>query len=129
MIQIIPNSYLDAEDIKLLSDISKRSSSEIRKASVFMTPVREIKIFKTDWEQEKVALIEIYRHFAAADDPPFTVREVDEFGLNELLTPEQLKSRIEHWRGIEVEAELSMELELGEISTPDQFVPSSKDWA
>jgi len=128
MLQIIPNPNLEAKDIKLLREICKKSISEIREASASTTPIREIEIFKTEWDVEKVELVQIYRHFASLDTPPFRIKEVNEYGLDEYLNPEQFKTRIEHWRGIEIETEMNTELELGEISHPDQFKPTTEDW-
>jgi hypothetical protein len=128
MIQIIPNLNLEAKDIKLLRSICKKSISEIRESSASRTPIREIEIFKTEWEEEKVELVKIYKLFVSEPNPPFSIKEVNEFGLDETVTPEMFRNRIEHWRGIELETEMHTELELGEISHPDQFKPSSEEW-
>ena len=128
MIQVIPNSNLEAKDIKFLRGICKKSISEIREASASSKPIREIEIFETGWEEEKIEIVQIYRLFVSEPSPPFSVKEVDEYGLDETLTPEMFRNRIEHWRGIELETEMNNELELGEILHPDEFKPSSDEW-
>jgi hypothetical protein len=128
MIQIIPSPNLEAKDIKFLRGICKISIAEIRDASKNGTPIREIEIFKTEWDEEKIELVDIYRHYASNDSAVYLIKEVNEFGLDEILTPEKLRNRIEHWRGIELETEMDTELELREITHPEQFNPTTKEW-
>ena len=128
MIQIIPKSDISTRDIMFFRGISKKSISEIKEAAAQGYPVREFKAFSGEWRDERKELVEVYRHFESSENPPYRIKEVDNYGLDEFLTPEKLRNRIEHWREIELETECDIELELGEISHPDEFEPKSENW-
>ena len=59
---------------------------------------------------------------------PFTV--IDNDGdQRKLLSPPELKSKFEFWRGIELETQMNTDLEIGYIKDPDEFEPHDDDWA
>jgi hypothetical protein len=92
------------------------------------TAIRDIHVFAGEWETERAALAKIYEHCSSNAERPYWIKESDEYGLDELLSPELLKKRIDHWRSIELETQMSTDLELGEINDPSEFIPHDDDW-
>ncbi len=129
MLSLIPKPDVTAAGIKVLRSYTALGISDIRRCAADGESIREIEIFGSDWQDECLLIGQIADLLAAGQPVPFDVVEHDEFGSHELLTSEHLDTRIEHWHEIEQETDMHTELELGEISSPDDFHPEDSEWA
>lgn len=123
MVSVIPNANPSVTELKYFREISTKSISEILRASETKTSIRDFKILGTEWNEEKKVLAKIMNRFITDESVPFQLIED-----NELMTQEFAQNRLRFWRGIELETEMDVELELGEISHSHEFKPSSEDW-
>jgi len=128
MISLIPAKNLTASDMKFLRTLSSFSIADIRKAAENGASVRDFDIFRGNWETERTELAKICVHYLSAKIRPYSVKESDEYGLDEHLTPEQFRARLKYWRSIELETQKHTDLENGDISDPKEFVPHDGDW-
>lgn len=129
MICIVPKPELTVQQIARLRKMCSLGLAEIRHAANVQTPVREINIFGSQWQSERLFLRELALEYSSDMNVPFIVRETNEYGLNEVLSPESLRHRLEFWRGIELEQQMLSDLENGFISSPEEFVPHDEEWA
>ncbi len=127
MIDIVPKTGIGAAELKVLREISSLSVSEIKTASVEGSSIRTFEIFGSDWESQRMELIDIYNIYSI-QDAPFSVVET-EGAEKKLLSPSELKSKFEFWRGIELETQMNSDLEMGYIKDPSEFEPHDEDWA
>jgi|GEM_PF-4299511 len=127
-ISIVPVHPLSVADIKVLRSLSACSISTIKRAAELQTSIRDFEIFGSHWEEERPTLAKLYRHYSSDVRTPYTVRESSKSGDDEYLSPEDLKTRMEFWRSIELKTELHMDLRLGYIHDPDEFQPHDEDW-
>ncbi|KQZ43973.1 hypothetical protein [Duganella sp. Root1480D1] len=128
MILVIPKPQLTAEQISVLRKMCSAGISEIRNAGSTQTSIRDVEIFGSQWEIERLFLRQLSREYLSSPNPPFFVREVDLNGYGEVLTPQALNERLKFWRGIELEQQMFSDLENGFISSREEFVPHDEEW-
>ncbi|WP_145449304.1 hypothetical protein [Gimesia panareensis] len=128
MIEIIPVESPTIEDLKILRTLTEMGLAEIKAAAAHQTAIRQIRIFEGDWQSERQVLAKVYHQNRSEQPVPWRVRERDEFGEEEFLSPDGLKSRLEYWRSLELETQRNVDLESGLIATPEEFEPHDEDW-
>ena len=128
MIEIIPVESPTVEDLKILRTLTEMGLAEIKAAATNQTAICQIQIFEGDWQSERHVLAKIYNPYRSEQPVPWRVRESDEFGEEEFLSPKGLKSRLEYWRSLELETQRNVDLESGLIATPEEFEPHDEDW-
>ena len=129
MLSIIPNSSINAAGIKLLRSFTTLGISDIRRCAVDQESIRDIEIFGSDWQNERLVIARIADLMAEGNVLPFSVLDHDEYGNHEVLTAAEIDHRIEHWQGIEQETLMHTNLEIGAISTPDELRSEESEWA
>lgn len=128
MIRVIPKPAPTAQQLAKLRKLCGLSIAGIRDAARAEESIRDVAIFHSQWQSERLFLRELSREYSSDTNAYFIVHEVNDCGLNEALTPDDLKSRLEFWRGIELEQQMQSDLENGYISSPDEFSPHDDDW-
>ncbi len=126
-IRVIPKRSLTPALIAVLRRISPLSISEIQRAADSRGSVRDIRVFGTDWEEDRTLLAELWQSYAKGD-APFDVFEQYRDGIPEHLLADQLKARLRYFRAIELDQQLQVDLENGFIGSPEEFVPHDDDW-
>ena len=128
MIKVIPKAALSAAMIAALRKMSNRSLAEIRNAAAAQSSIRDVDPFASNWQEERLFLAALARHYADDPEAPFTVRESDETGFEEMLDPGQFMARLKMCRDIELEQQMHSDLEMGTIASREQFVPHDAEW-
>lgn len=130
MIKVIPKATLSASMIAALRNISGRSLADIRRASAEQCSIRDVALFASNWQTERLFLAELARQYSGDPHVPFTVWEADEAGLDEdeELDPERFMARLKLCREIELEQQMHSDLEMGYITSPEQFTPHDDHW-
>ncbi|MCV6623454.1 MAG: hypothetical protein OIF51_17075 [Cellvibrionaceae bacterium] len=126
MIEIIPKKEVVAASLRLLRDISSKSISEIKRASKIGAAIRSFEIFGRNWETERVELVRIHGLAKSFSEVPFVFYDPE---FSEELSLEEMKSKFEFWRSIELETQRNCDLENGCISSPEDFEPHDDEWA
>lgn len=128
MLSLIPSPQLASQHIALLRTLCGRSIAEIRQAAAAGTSVRNFHAFGSDWQDERRLLSKLSRlYFAPA--PGFIVKELAGHGTDETLSPQMLQNRLALWRSIELEQQRQSDMEMGYISSEDEFEPHDEDWS
>jgi hypothetical protein len=128
MISVIPKPALSAQQIAVLHKLCGLGMVAIRGAAASQTSVRDVEIFGRNWQSERLWLRDLSRYYLLEASVPFYVKETDQFGLDTMLGAEALAKRLICAREIELEQQLSSDLENGFISERDAFVPHDEDW-
>ncbi|MZI96112.1 hypothetical protein F9817_23290 [Vibrio sp. CAIM 722] len=125
MIEIIPKKELTAFDIKYLREISGKSISQIKSASLNGECICCFEAFENNWQDDRVILSSISKLYSQKTDAPFYVKlcEYDEY-----LSPSQLHELLLDLRSQELAEQKSSDLENGFISNYEDFEPHDEDW-
>ena len=118
---------LSARLISRLRQLTHLPISEIRERAKQGEPLLEVAAFTNQWKEDRHTLVDVARGIES-NDLPFAVTEVCEDGTESDVSATMLRNLIDHFRGIELETQRDTMLELGEIESPDQFVPYDEDW-
>ena len=128
MILVRPVSLLTAKQISILRRLSTFGISDIRNAASTQTSIRDVAIFEGQWESERLFLAELSLEYSSNVEPPFFVKEADENGHSEALSPQTFEDRLKFWRRIELEQQMFSDLENGFILSREEFVPHDEEW-
>ncbi|PSF11693.1 hypothetical protein [Marinobacter shengliensis] len=128
MIEVIPKLSISTSDIKILRRISSLGISEIKEASAEGRAIRRFEIFGSEWETERMKLVEVYNLYASNSDTPFYILDT-ESDKPKKISPAELSNKIKFWREIELETQMNSDLENGYINNPSEFEPHDEDWA
>jgi len=128
MIRVIPKSTLAVQQLAKLRKLCGLSIAAIRDAAAGQESIRDVAIFSSQWQSERLFLRDLSREYSSDTNAPFIVCEVNDYGLNEALTPLMLRTRLEFWRGIELEQQMQSDLDNGYISSPEEFFPHDEEW-
>lgn len=100
--------------------------SEIRHRIAMSQPLLEIVAFRNDWQETRYKLVRIARQIADGS-LPLAVTEV----VHEIESPvplPMLLNLIQHFRQLELQTQMDVALETGEIDDPRDFIPQDADW-
>lgn len=112
--------------IARLRGITGLSISDIRNRAAQGEPLVEIVAFRGDWKRNRVLLVQLAQGIEDGS-LPLTVCEASESG--ELPVSSQvLRNLIQSYRQIELQTQTDTQLEIGEISSPNEFQPYDEDW-
>lgn len=126
MIRIIPRSELTATQIGALRKIYSLGIGDVRAAAASQSSIRDIVVFGSNWEEERLFLVDLWR-WHSEGNAPFELFELAKSGRCEPLSSSQLAARLKHYRAIELEQMLS-DLECGYIESHADFQPHDEDW-
>lgn len=112
--------------IPSLRALTGLSISEIRNRVAKSQPLFEIAVFRNDWQDNRLKLVQIARQIEDGS-LPLTVNEGTN-GADSPMPLPMLFNLIQHFRQIELETQTDVALETGEIEDPSEFVPRDEDW-
>jgi hypothetical protein len=127
VIKVIPKQTLTSAQIAALRKISTLGISEIQSAARLRGSVRDVALFGSDWDEERIFLYELWRSYSFSN-APFDIYEQSRYGKLEHLSPVQLEARLRHYREIELDQQMQSDLERGFIGSHDEFVPHDEEW-
>jgi hypothetical protein len=128
MIEIVPTENISMEGVKILRSLCSQSISEIKAASRNGVPVLSIESFEGDWESNRKILAKVAREYQVSGGVYFFVRTKEAEFDAEFLSPEEYIESLQGLRELELEAQLNSDLEMGYISSPEEFVPHDEEW-
>ena len=127
MICIIPTPDPGAAQVAELRGLCALDINTIRDAAATRTSIRDIEVFGEHWEDERRFLAALWRVYSRGN-AAFEVQEQRPDGSFDIVSPEDLASRLEHYREIELEQQMLSDLECGHIDQPEAFEPHDDDW-
>lgn len=128
MIFVIPHRDISGKGIAALRKLFGNAISDIQEASQRGKPLVEIEPFTTNWDADKVCLVELYRLLVGQSPVFCDIFEGDSLEEAECLSPEEFYSRLVTLREIELEQQRQADLEMGYIGSPEEFRPHDQKW-
>jgi len=111
------------------SSFFAQSVAALKRKAAKGEAVMEISVFSGDWRENRKRLPTLLP-WVSGPEPLLEVREIDSKGLeSEPLKPDYFARRIRQLRKIELETQMSVDLEEGFIKRPAEFQPHDEEWA
>ena len=127
MNRVVPKKTITSAQIAALRKISTLGISQIKSAAQWGGSVRDVSVFGSDWDDERIFLGELWRSYSLGN-APFDVYEQSRTGKLEHLSPAQLEAILRHYREIELDQQMQSDLECGFIGSHDEFIPHDEEW-
>jgi hypothetical protein len=125
------NKDLSVGDIRVLREVCALPIGEIKRRAANHEPVIEIEVFKGDWESNRKQLARLVHAIAAGKLPLEIYDYATPSGFpatEELLSAPKARDMIRSLRQIELDTQMDIDLEEGEISSPSEFESPEDDW-
>jgi len=112
--------------IPALRVLTGLSISEIRNRVATAQTLFEVVTFRNDWSETRHKLVQIARQIEDGS-MPLTVTERTN-GIDSPVPLPMLMNMIQGFRQTELETQMDIALETGDIDDPRDFTPSDEDW-
>ncbi len=120
-------SSLPISAIPKIKKVIDASIGEIKDHAANDTPVLTIEAFKTEWEDHRKKLVSLYKGLKSGELSDLIVYEVYN-NEKEQLDVAEFYNRLKFLREIELETEMDVQLETGDIENPEDFESVEEDW-
>ncbi len=112
--------------IPALRVLTGLSISEIRNRVATAQALFEVVTFRNDWSETKYKLVQIARQIEDGSMPLTVTERIN--GIDSPVPLPMLMNLIQGFRQTELETQMDIALETGEIDDPRDFTPSDEDW-
>jgi hypothetical protein len=112
--------------IPALRVLTGLSISEIRNRVATAQTLFEVVTFRNDWSETKYKLVQIARQIEDGSMPLTVTERIN--GIDSPVPLPMLMNLIQGFRQTELETQMDIALETGDIDDPRDFTPSDEDW-